>query len=159
MIKEGKIALSEELPGPNPAGVISRSAQETEDLGYKLGIFLKNQEKIKTVLLYGDLGAGKTTMVKGIAGAFSIPKAVVCSASFVIVAEYESSPRFYHIDLYRLEGADDIEAAGVWEYIDGDGVAVVEWADRLPGAFGDAVKVTMEYIDEESRKITIEGMQ
>jgi tRNA threonylcarbamoyladenosine biosynthesis protein TsaE len=137
--------------------IITTLPSETEDLGFRLGRFLKKQGG-GTVYLYGDLGAGKTTFIKGIASAFDIPKRDIGSASFVIVAEYETSPPFYHIDLYRLEREDDIESCGVWEYIDSGGIAVIEWAERLSEIPEDAIEVRINYIDEKSREIIIEGI-
>lgn len=141
--------------------VITKSQSETEDLGFELGRrLLKTDKKSGTVFLYGDIGAGKTAFVKGVASALNIPKRDVGSASFVIVAQYETSPPFYHIDLYRAEGEDDIEALGIWEYIDSGGIAVVEWAERLPPEaqeiFEDVIKVKINYLGEGLREIIID---
>lgn len=141
--------------------VITKSQPETEDLGFKLGRrLLKAGEPGGIVFLYGDIGAGKTAFVKGIASALNIPKRDVGSASFVIVAEYETSPPFYHIDLYRAEKENDIEALGIWEYIDSGGIAVIEWAERLPPEaqelYTGVIKVKINYIDEYSREIIID---
>ncbi len=138
--------------------IITKSSEETEDFGFKLGRFIREQGKGGTVLLYGDLGAGKTTFIKGIASAFGIPERDIGSASFVIVAEYESAPPFYHIDLYRLEREEDIDAVGIWEYIDTEGIAVVEWAERLSEVPENAIKVKINYVNENSREIIIEGV-
>ncbi|HAK89298.1 MAG: tRNA (adenosine(37)-N6)-threonylcarbamoyltransferase complex ATPase subunit type 1 TsaE [Nitrospirae bacterium GWC2_46_6] len=142
--------------------IITNSPSETEELGFKLGRLLKAKGK-GMALLYGDLGAGKTVFVKGVASAFGIAKRDIGSASFVIAAEYETSPPFYHIDLYRVEREEDIEALGIWEYMDSEGVAIVEWAERLavPSAeiYEDAVKVRIDHIDENSREIIIEGVE
>lgn len=137
--------------------IITKSPSETEDAGLRLGRFLKAKGK-GTVLLYGDLGAGKTVFVKGAASAFGIAKRDIGSASFVIAAEYETSPPFYHIDLYRVEHKEDIEALGIWEYIDSEGVAVVEWAERLVESPENAIKVKINYCNENSREIIIEGI-
>ncbi|MBI5211935.1 MAG: tRNA (adenosine(37)-N6)-threonylcarbamoyltransferase complex ATPase subunit type 1 TsaE [Nitrospirae bacterium] len=141
--------------------IITNSPSETEGLGFKLGRFLKAKGK-GIVLLYGDLGAGKTVFVKGLASAFGIAERDIGSASLVIAAEYETSPPFYHIDLYRVEREEDIEALGIWEYIDSEGVAVVEWAERLAGSpaeiYEDAIKVKINYCNENSREIIIEGI-
>ncbi len=135
---------------------ITKSREETEDLGRRLGELLKAQGSA-TVLLYGELGAGKTTLVKGIASAFGIPGREVGSASFVIVAEYDTLPRFFHIDLYRLETQGDIEELGVWDYLESGGIAVVEWAERLFEIPEGSVTVRIAYQDEDSREIVIEG--
>jgi tRNA threonylcarbamoyladenosine biosynthesis protein TsaE len=138
--------------------IITKSPSETVSVGLKLGRLLKLRSKGGTVFLYGDLGAGKTTLIKGIASAFGIAERDTGSASFVIVAEYETFPPFYHIDLYRIEREEDIEAMGIWEYIDSGGVAVVEWAERLSEIPEDAIKIKINYVDENSREIFIEGI-
>ena len=137
--------------------IITKSPSETEGVGFKLGMFLKTHGRA-TVCLYGDLGAGKTTLIRGIASAFGIPERDIGSASFVIIAEYETSPPFYHIDLYRIEREDDIEELGVWEYINSGGIAVIEWAERLSEIPEGAITVKINYIDEKSREIIIEGI-
>ncbi len=138
--------------------VITVSAEETERLGFEIGRFVSSQEGLRTVLLYGDLGAGKTVLVKGIARSLGIPDREVGSASFVIVAEYETQPPLYHIDLYRLEGEAEVEALGLWEYFDGSGLAVVEWAERLPEVPESALRVRITHGDDDAREIVIEGM-
>lgn len=137
--------------------VITGSQEETEELGFKFGVFIKTQS-IGAALLYGDLGAGKTTFIKGMASAFGIPPRDIGSASFVIVAEYDTTPRFYHIDLYRIEKSNEIEELGIWEYMDSGGFAVVEWAERLPEVPDNAVKVRINYCGADCREIVIEGV-
>lgn len=137
--------------------IITRSPGETEEIGLKVGNILKAQRGA-TVCLYGDLGAGKTTLIRGIASAFGISERDIGSASFVIVAEYETTPPFYHIDLYRVERENDVDDLGIWEYIGSGGIAVVEWAERLSELPEDAIKVRMNYVDEKSREIIIEGI-
>jgi len=111
------------------------------------------------VKMCGDLGAGKTTMVKGIARAFGIPADAVVSPSFTIITEYGSSPRFIHIDLYRIEGSDDFESTGIWDVIGKDAVTVVEWpehaGDELPE---DEVVIRIEHGKGDDREISIEGI-
>ncbi|MCL0062507.1 tRNA (adenosine(37)-N6)-threonylcarbamoyltransferase complex ATPase subunit type 1 TsaE, partial [Thermodesulfovibrionales bacterium] len=145
----------------NMKKIITASPEGTEGWGFKIGESLKIKEA-GIVFLYGDLGAGKTVFIKGIASALNIPKRDVGSASFVIVAEYETSPPFHHIDLYRLERDDDIEALGIWEYIDSDGITVVEWAERLSEVpeeiLKEAIKVRISHCNENSREIIIEGV-
>ena len=80
--------------------LVSNDPDETEQAGYELGKRLKAGD---VVALYGDLGTGKTTMVKGIARAFGIAGRDVTSASFTIIAEYYSYPAFFHFDLFRVE--------------------------------------------------------
>lgn len=137
--------------------IITKSPSETEGIGFRLGRFLKMQRDA-TVCLYGDLGAGKTTLVKGIASAFGIPERDIGSASFVIVAEYETTPPFYHIDLYRIEQEEEIDNLGIWEYIGLGGITVIEWAERLPELPEDAIKVKINYVDDNKREIILEGI-
>jgi tRNA threonylcarbamoyladenosine biosynthesis protein TsaE len=109
------------------------------------------------VLLYGELGAGKTTFVKGMASALGIAEREIISASFTIITEYESTPPFYHIDLYRLERPEDLEAVGLYEYLGADGIAVVEWADRMPpGEAEGAIIVRIGFLDDDAREIEVE---
>lgn len=138
--------------------IVTGSPSETEELGFRVGRFLKAQGGLGTICLYGDLGAGKTTFIKGFASALGIPDRDIGSASFLIVAEYETSPPFYHIDLYRVEKEEDAEDLGIWEYIGSGGIAVIEWAERLSEVPEDAISVKINYINEESREIVLEGV-
>ncbi len=134
----------------------SRSPAETENLGFRLGNLLRTGMLVK---LYGELGAGKTTMVKGIALAFGIEKDDVISPSFTIITEYNSSPRFCHLDLYRVSGSRDLESTGIWDCIGKNSVTVVEWpenaGDELPE---DAVSVKIRHKGLDEREIVIEGI-
>jgi tRNA threonylcarbamoyladenosine biosynthesis protein TsaE len=138
--------------------IITRSPEETELIGFRLGALLKSPESARTVLLYGDLGTGKTTLIKGIASALGVSKRDVCSASFIMVAGYETIPPFYHIDLYRMERPEDVEAAGIWEYIETGGIAVIEWAERLSDVPDKVVKVSLAQLSAEEREIVIDGI-
>lgn len=136
--------------------VLSQGPEDTVRAGHRLGKLLGPGQ---TVCLYGDLGSGKTTFVKGVAKALGISPRDIASASFTIVAEYDSSPPLYHIDLYRLDTRADLDSAGIYEYIGGDGVAVVEWAERAEaGALEDAIKVHIKMLSGKRRDIIIEGV-
>lgn len=134
---------------------LSRSHEETQIIGFRLGRVLKSEG---VVCLYGVLGAGKTVFVKGIAQALGIPERDVASASFTIVTEYDSNIPLYHIDLYRIEKNSDIDGAGIWDYIYSGGITVIEWAEHLGNVPDDFVKVKFAIIDEQTRDITIEGI-
>ena len=107
--------------------IFSKNENESIDLGYKLGLLLENPS---TILLEGDLGAGKTTFTKGIGKALGVEK-TINSPTFTIMKCYKGKHPLYHLDLYRLNGVNqefDLE-----EYID-SGIAVIEWphqADEL----------------------------
>lgn len=138
--------------------IISNSPEETESAGYSLGKVLKIFGKTSTIYLFGDLGSGKTVFVKGLGNAFGIPPRDIGSASFIIVAQYDTSPPFYHIDLYRIEGDSALESIGIWEYIDGDGITTIEWADRISEIPEEGIKVIFKILGETSREINIEGI-
>ena len=109
------------------------------------------------VLLNGDLGAGKTHFVKGVVDAFSNGKHIAVSPTFVIVNVYDTSPQINHFDLYRINDVSELDAIGAEEYFYGDGISFVEWPERAEGMFPtSAIKVYIEKIDENSRRIRIE---
>lgn len=136
--------------------LLSETSEETEEIGYRLGRMLKTGD---VVGLYGDLGSGKTTMVKGIARAFGIDRRDVTSASFTIIAEYPCRPPLFHIDLYRIGEGEDLDNTGIWEYIGGGSVSVIEWAERLgKPPVRDYIRVTIEGGGSDVREIEIEGI-
>lgn len=131
----------------------SRSEAETKKIGHALGRTLKPGA---VVCLYGELGSGKTTMVKGIASALGIDERDITSASFIIIAEHKGTMPFYHIDLYRIE-PERVAELGLHEYLFRDGVSVIEWAERAKGEIPDkCIKVRLNYTGEGSREIEIE---
>lgn len=134
----------------------SRCPDDTERIGVKLGRLLNAGD---VVGLYGELGAGKTTLVKGIASAIGVKERDITSASFTIIAEYDTKPPFYHIDLYRLEEVKDLEEIGLRDYIGGDGISVIEWAERAEDELPEKIiRVELKTIDKDTREIIIEGI-
>ncbi len=134
---------------------ISKGPDETKDFGFRLGRLLRPGD---VVGLYGDLGAGKTTMVKGVASALGIDEREIVSASFTIIAEYDTIPRFSHIDLYRIEKKAELTELGLWDQTGGDSISVIEWAEKAEeGLPEDMIKVRLKSIGENMREITIEG--
>ena len=135
--------------------MLSNSPEATEEIGFKVGKKLKAGDIVR---LYGELGAGKTTLVKGIARAFGIDRKDITSASFTIIAEYPGNPPFFHIDLYRASAGADLDNTGIWDCIGSHSVCVIEWAehaeDDLPV---DSIKVMIKDTDHDQREITIEG--
>lgn len=137
----------------------SNGPDQTFAFGAKLGGLL---ESGNTVCLFGDLGAGKTVFVKGIASALDIPEREITSASFTIIAEYtgklgNSPVPFYHIDLYRIRSSGELDSIGVEEYIGKGGIAVVEWAEKL-GDMKGCITARFHILDGERRDIDIEGI-
>lgn len=107
------------------------SAAATRRLGERLGKLLAPGD---VVALVGDLGAGKTQLVRGICRGAGVPDAEVSSPTFAIVAAYRGRLPVHHADLYRIADEDELYATGFFDLLGGPGAAVVEWADRIPGA-------------------------
>lgn len=128
------------------------SEAETSAAGESLGRELRPGG---VVLLYGDLGAGKTAFVRGMARGIGANPDEVSSPTFTIVQEYAGpSATLYHVDLYRLEGAE-IDDIGLEDLVSGDGIVAIEWAERWKGRPGDAIEVTLEDMGDERRRLTI----
>ncbi len=105
------------------------SSGETRRLGIELAQRLKPGG---TALLFGELGSGKTVLTQGIAEGLGLDAGLIQSPTFTLVHEHDRGPvRLVHVDLYRLE-PEEVEGIGLEELLAGDGVKVVEWADRLP---------------------------
>jgi tRNA threonylcarbamoyladenosine biosynthesis protein TsaE len=134
----------------------SRSDRETISLGRKIGALLAPGD---VIALIGPLGSGKTWFTKGVALGLGVdPAMVITSPSFSLVNEYNAGHPLYHMDLYRLERISEILATGLEEYLYNDGVAVVEWADRLPEILPEwSITLSFKILDDQSRDITITG--
>jgi len=133
------------------------SLATAEKLGRHLGRLLVPGD---VLLLSGDLGAGKTTLTQSIARGLEVPEEYyVTSPSFALMHEYPGRCPLYHIDCYRLSGEDDVESAGLLEYLETrTGVCVVEWPGRLgsltPKNF---LEIHILAVKEEQRKLTLVG--
>ncbi|MFO7784076.1 MAG: tRNA (adenosine(37)-N6)-threonylcarbamoyltransferase complex ATPase subunit type 1 TsaE [Thermodesulfobacteriota bacterium] len=130
------------------------SGRETIRLGRSLGPLLAGGD---VVAVTGPLGSGKTWLAKGVGAGLGIPEqTVITSPSFALVNEYRARLTFYHMDLYRLEGLEEVLSAGLEEYLRGDGIALVEWADRCPEMIPSwAVHVSIVISDPDRRRITL----
>lgn len=134
----------------------SRSEIETKEIGRKIGKRLKCGD---VVCLYGELGSGKTTLVKGIASVIGIDERDITSPSFTIISEHKGKVPLYHIDLYRVS-YDRVAELGLEEYIGRDGISVLEWAERADRETPDeSIKVRLVYTGDNSRKIEITGIR
>lgn len=109
--------------------------------------------------LEGELGAGKTRLIMGLAQGAGVQKSdYVSSPSFTLINEYRGKIPFYHIDLYRLEQEQDAGELGLEEYFGGDGITAVEWADRIPSLLpNDLLRVHIHYTGKQTRTIEITG--
>ena len=134
--------------------IISSSPQETEHIGSLLGKMLTRGD---IIALSGELGSGKTTLVKGLAQGMGFDREEVVSPSFTLVNEYEGPLPLFHIDLYRLGDERDLREIGYEEYIGEAGVAVIEWADRVRNAVPhESLWITLRYQYAERREIVMQ---
>ena len=133
----------------------THSPEETQTIGQQIGETLKTGD---VVALIGDLGAGKTCLTKGIArGAGVASNEVVNSPSYTLINEYAGEMPIYHIDLYRLEHHGEIVDLGLEEYLEGTGICVIEWADRMTNLLpANHIQITMMWVDESTRIIEMQ---
>ena len=133
---------------------ITNSPAETEALGAALARHLTPG----TIIAYqGDLGAGKTAFTRGLARGLGVKEAVT-SPTYTIVNEYLGGKMpLFHFDMYRLGSEDELFDIGWDDYLDRCGVCAVEWSENVRGAMEDAIFVTITRLDEDTRKIQIEG--
>lgn len=135
----------------NKKTYITDSALETRGLGRKLSKVLKPGQR---VFLKGELGAGKTTFVKGIAEGLG-GRRPVRSPSFVVINEYPSKRlKLYHIDLYRLPSCE-IDDLGIEEYLYSEGVCLIEWAEKLHSGIKPDYKVVFKWLGDNKRSISL----
>lgn len=132
--------------------VITKSKQETIDLGSIVSLFLKKGD---VILLTGDLGAGKTTFTQGLAKGLGINDNVISPTFNILKCYFNKNLNLYHIDAYRLEGNNaDI---GLEEFIDGDGVCVIEWPQYISNLLpSNALKLTINNNGDDLRSFTFE---
>jgi len=137
---------------------VTRSAAATRALGRRLGALLRPGD---VVALEGDLGAGKTELVRGACAGARVPLEEVSSPSFAIVATYRGRVPVHHADLYRIVDEDELYGTGFGDLVGGEGALLVEWADRIPGALpGERLVIRLAHhpTAPSSRRIEVEGV-
>ncbi len=135
--------------------IVTDSPRETIELGRKIGSMLKGGE---IIALTGQLGAGKTHFVKGIAkGAGAEGSGSVNSPTFVIVNEYHGRLDIFHIDAYRLESIEEFEVLGFDDYCYPNSIVVIEWADKIEAALKtiNYIRIELEHSGQSTRTIKI----
>ena len=131
--------------------IVCTTEQETEDLGRRL---MRALPVPSFVALYGDLGAGKTALVRGMGA--EVGTSEVRSPTFTIVHEYETNPRLIHFDAYRLSDAEELFAIGFEEYLAQRAVIVLEWAERVPEALPrERLELRLAGSGEDPREIAL----
>ena len=136
----------------------TRSARATRALGERLGGLLRPGD---VVALVGELGAGKTQLVRGACAGAGVHEHEVSSPSFAIVASYHGRVPVHHADLYRIADEDELYGTGFGDLVGGEGALLVEWADRIPGALPDErLTLTLSHDDAAPsvRHVQIEGV-
>lgn len=112
------------------------------------------------ILLSGELGAGKTCLIQGIASGLAVSQ-YTFSPSFVLVREYRGRLMLYHMDFYRMETLEEVADLGIEEYLNGDGVCAIEWAERAAGLLPSVhLYIELQYVSgaEESRRIRVTAL-
>ena len=133
----------------------THAPEETQAVGKQIGEALKPGD---VVALVGDLGAGKTCLAQGIARGIGIAAhEVVNSPSYTLVNEYNGNIPIFHIDLYRLKHQNEILDLGLEEYLEGDGICIVEWANRISELLPKRhIHITIAWVDESTRTIAVQ---
>ncbi|MBN1291029.1 MAG: tRNA (adenosine(37)-N6)-threonylcarbamoyltransferase complex ATPase subunit type 1 TsaE [Candidatus Latescibacteria bacterium] len=132
---------------------ITHSEQDTIKVAHE---FAETLEPGSVVALIGDLGAGKTVFARGVAKFLEIQEKIT-SPTFTLINEYNGKFRLYHMDLYRLNSVKEIEDLGIDDYLYGDGICLIEWAEKLDDRIPPyAITVTLKLIVRDTREITIE---
>lgn len=141
-----------------PIEINTESAVLTENLGQELAkVLTQNQELPKFIAMYGDLGVGKTSFVKGFCSEIC-KGAVVKSPTFALVNEYKccsgyKEKKVYHFDMYRISGEDDLYSIGYYDYLDDDCFCIAEWCEMIPFALPERyIKVSIDKLDFENKR-------
>ena len=133
--------------------IITSSPGETKKLGEKIA---QNLYPGLVVALFGPLGSGKTCLTQGICSGLDV-KDFVVSPSFVLINEYQGKYKVYHIDLFRLEKLSEIINLGYEEYFYGEGVCIVEWAEKASALLPEKrIDIHLKILSENEREIRIE---
>ncbi len=132
--------------------ITTHSEEETAAAGRELAATLSAGD---VLLMYGDLGAGKTAFVRGLAEGLGVPPEEVSSPTFTLIQEYRGGRlTLFHADLYRINDPREFDELGLDE-IAVDGVLAIEWAERLPGPPRNSVRISIEHAGDTGRHITI----
>ncbi|MCQ2470892.1 MAG: tRNA (adenosine(37)-N6)-threonylcarbamoyltransferase complex ATPase subunit type 1 TsaE [Clostridia bacterium] len=135
---------------------VTNSAEETRQLGIKIGEKLKSGD---VVAMFGSMGMGKTAFTHGLAEGLGIDQKQVSSPTFALVHEYNGKHTLYHFDMYRIESWDDLYSTGFFDYLDYGGILAVEWSENIENALPeDSIRIHFEKGESEfQRIITIDG--
>jgi len=135
--------------------IVTHSSEQTLELGRDIGARLKPPVLI---LLSGDLGAGKTTLTKGIvSGLGAAAEDQVTSPTFTLVHKYADGSTVYHVDLYRVGGFQDLESLGLEDFLTEHAIVIIEWPENFTlRTDWPIVRIHLEHVSEDTRRISIE---
>lgn len=134
---------------------LSHSPQETRAWGKKLAQRLKPGD---CLLLIGDLGAGKTTLIQGLAEGLGIDPKEVISPTFVLIREHEGRIPLYHVDAYRIRSPKELLEVGLEEYFQRPGITVIEWGEKVRAiAPAGSIEIHLEILGGDDRCIRLQG--
>ncbi|MGA7669871.1 MAG: tRNA (adenosine(37)-N6)-threonylcarbamoyltransferase complex ATPase subunit type 1 TsaE [Nitrolancea sp.] len=144
-------------PRRSALDVISHSPDQTRQIGFRLGRLVRARD---VLLLAGQVGAGKTTLVQGLARGLNVD-GYVQSPTFALAAEHvgktadDEQVILFHLDFYRLEGVEDFDTFGYEEYLDAEnGIVVIEWPERLPtSSFDDYLLIELRHLSDSKRRL------
>jgi tRNA threonylcarbamoyladenosine biosynthesis protein TsaE len=138
--------------------IISNSAAQTFEIARLIGEKLKDGDLLA---LSGELGSGKTCFTKGLALGLGVSEEYqITSPTFTLINEYPARCKLYHFDVYRLSSYSEFEDLGYEEYFAGDGVVVIEWAEKIAKLIPrDSIFINFEYVDKNSRRMIIRGLK
>ena len=158
LYRQPHVKLQQEMENRNQI-FKTENPEETQTLGEKLGKTLKQGD---VIALVGDLGTGKTCLTQGLARGVGIAAdEVVNSPSYILINEYNGAIPIYHIDLYRLENSEEIAELGLSEYMEGDGICIIEWAERMADSLPDTcikIHITLSETDASHGNETRESI-
>ena len=138
--------------------IISESAEQTWEIARFIGGKLRKGD---VLALSGELGSGKTCFTGGLARGLGVDeKYQITSPTFTLINEYPARCKLYHFDVYRLNGYSEFEDLGYEEYFCGDGIVVIEWAEKIAQIRpADTFFISFKYLDENKRRIVIKGQE
>ena len=132
---------------------VSKSEKETRKFGRNLAKELKEKD---IVYIYGDLGAGKTCLVKGIVDGLGLTNEYVRSPTFAIINKYNGKSPVYHLDFYRIEAAKEVEGLGIEEFSGKEGVTLIEWPEKIVKYLPQAqCKIKIKILGEKKRGLRV----
>lgn len=137
----------------SPEEVVTASADETRAWGRRLAQRLHPGD---CLLLIGELGAGKTTLVQGLAEGLGLDAREIISPTFVLIREHEGKIPLYHIDAYRIQDPKELLEVGLAEYLERPGITVIEWGEKLREVVAhNAIEIRLEMLEGSRRRIRL----